>query len=155
MFNIRATYLRHDGGTKFYETVLIHHKDGPAMLIKRWGSMDKRDGGGQTQVSRGTIASQKAEEQKILTEKRRARAGKGRYMDQTFNYGFHMLSTNVGPDQVRKALSHYDNAEVRNAIDTHFDLGEMNDVDDIVMATGEDFEIEEPQTERGSNWGSW
>lgn len=151
-YSVKATYLQHDGGTKFYETVLIHHKDGPTMLIKRWGKTnDFHTGGGQTKVERGNLSAMTAEEQKILAEKRKLRNG-GKYLDSSSVYGLHGIKGSIDNATLKARLTHYQDRQVRDAVEVHFGLG---DVDDIVAATGEDFVVEEPAIDRGSNWGSW
>jgi predicted DNA-binding WGR domain protein len=166
MFEVYATFLRHDGGSKFYEAVLIHDKAGPAMLIKRWGKTGQDAAGtGQTMVTRGTFDSQRAEYDSILAEKHRWRAGKGQYLDDSAlsKHGYHTISlaagvTEASTKQVRDNLDHYVDSEVQSAIEVHFGLG---DVDDIVAATGEDvviegeIEINEPEPDRGTGWASW
>lgn len=159
MFSLCATYLQHSGGTKFYEAVLIKDKRGPAMLIKRWGKITEGNtGGGQTKIEVGSYSALRDEYNKILAEKRRARSGKGQYLDSTVGFGIHGLSdpNNVKPETLIANLTHYADPNVRNRIDAHFGLGAINDVDDIVEATGEDVNFEpEPEPDRGTGWGSW
>jgi|GEM_PF-3317249 len=154
MFNVKAHYLQHDGGTKFYETVLIDEPNGPAMLIKRWGKINEMNGGGgQTKIERGSLSALRLERDKILVEKRKLRNG-GRYIDASSAYMLHSVRGPVDEDKLKGWLKHYKDPTVQNAVMEYFRF--TNDVEDIVAATGEDVVVEsEPEIERDASWGSW
>ena len=50
MIKVTHQIRKHQGGTKFYETVLFENGAGRSVLIKRYGSMDKIRGRGQYKI---------------------------------------------------------------------------------------------------------
>lgn len=159
-YEVGTAYLEHDGGTKFYETVLIAEggiggvKSDTAILIKRWGAIAEKMGGGQTKIHRGSLAAMKAEQDKILHDKMRHRSGKGVYRLATpLEWGFQKYNGDVlspvGLDSV--ASEHYNKAEDAIAITGFFGIeNALGDPNYIV----EDAQPEEP-VDRGAQWASW
>lgn len=157
MYNVTGNYLLHDGGTKFYETIRIEADNGPAMLIKRWGKASEfMNGGGQTKIHRGSASVVRAEEIKILEEKRKMRPGKGQYISRNAGgYGLHDMVNKFTDGEVEARLSHYSDPDVRSSIATYFNL-DANNAAPVEQDIETEVEIEEPTpVERGDNWASW
>ncbi len=151
MFSVRTTYLEHDGGTKFYETVLIldSEQEG-AMLIKRYGKIAQSSGAGQTLTERHSTQDEaKRENESILSEKQKYRSGKGQYVakkDETVQVDEQGL---IGMMKL-----HYADPKALTAADSFFDLGlaMYEPVDDDIVEEG--VPVEEPVV-RDGNWGTW
>ena len=162
-----TNYMVHEGGTKFYETVLIWTQDKQdPCLIKRWGPIGKRMGHGQTKVEyHESLAAARRAQMEICGEKLKERPGKGRYEYAAFSYGLHDLPKMGGVGRMSKNLlcaalvNHYSEAEageakLRNEILWHFEIDEHGDMelpldDDIVEEAPEEPII------RSATWGSW
>lgn len=153
MFQVNAEYLRHDGGTKFYEAVLIREQGGQAMLIKRYGSIDKMNGGGQTLIERGSPFMMSAAYQKIIEEKSRMRPGKGRYEAAKLDWGVHKLDgMPVGAGLLGISLGHWHDKDDRSAIYSYFNLGR----DTTASGISTDIDLpDEPEINRGAGWATW
>lgn len=148
-YNISTAYLEHDGGTKFYETVLIREDNGPGLLIKRWGAIALKNGGGQTKYERGSHDVVVREEAKILSEKRR----KG-YFDATKAGPLHTWSGRNDLDGARLealAKQHY-GADTQAYVSDYFGL---NGAGGIVSEEPPAPKEPEVPVERGESWGSW
>jgi predicted DNA-binding WGR domain protein len=143
--------MEHQGGTKFYETVLMvgNHGalTGASMLIKRWGRLDQKKGGGQTKIERGSTAAVKASRDKIHREK----IAKGYSNSSNLNgHGLHAAhSHEVGVERLLEyAHLHYHSPEEFKAISDHFGAG---------MAFPLPESVREPEVEvdRGESWGAF
>lgn len=153
-YKIEVEYLEHDGGTKFYETVLILEDAGPGLLVKRYGSIDKKMGGGQTIIERGSHSVVKAAAQKILADKRKRRST-GQYINASLlNFGIHTVNGvfNLGADELAKRVKTHFNATDRVAIYAYF--GIEQDGKNVVKEEPVAAEPEEPII-RDAHWGSW
>lgn len=157
MYDIRTRYLEHDGGTKFYETVLIHESDGPAILIKRWGAITAKMGGGQFKMDKGSFAVCIDEEGKICREKEKLRPGKGRYSSAPEpKLPMHKergRSIDTGA-MMRGVTDHYPALQAKQILNYFgLSIGVVDeDPDNDIVDEGIDHPTEE---ERGSHWGSW
>lgn len=152
---IETHYLEHNGGTKFYETVLIREGGGPALCVKRWGALGVKQGGGQVQFEKGSEGVVLQAQSKILREKR----NKG-YSDVTTlrNYGVHQFNGKA-TDQFQLAAavqSHY-GAATAKAITDYFGTGAWSVADRAIVS--EEPIPEEPAPAASENtderWGSW
>lgn len=152
---IHTDYLEHDGGTKFYEMVTIHETDGPALLIKRWGKIGNKTGGGQTKIHRGSKTVCADERQAILNEKTRPRADKGKYVEATRpSFGFHMHTISpIDADALSNAAMRHYSADDCGAIMSYFGLvGDASVVDTTAQPKKKE---PEPSIDRGDFWASW
>jgi len=157
MYQVEAKYLEHDGGTKFYETVRIVGDGGKSILIKRYGPIGKRLGGGQTKIEYyASEGAAKSAQREILNQKSAPRPGKGVYKFAEAKFGFHI----VGPKSLSQTglrettMKHYNETTDREAVSEYFDYFAMTPgvpAVDIVDTT----KIEEPPIVRDGNWGSW
>jgi hypothetical protein len=153
-YKVEVEYLEHDGGTKFYETVLIKEHSGPGILIKRYGAIDKKIGGGQTIIERGSHSVVDAAANKILTEKRK-RSSKGQYLNVAqLNFGLHTVHNvfNVGADELAKRIADHYNRADSDAIQSYFGIGASGA--GVVKEEPAAAEPEEPII-RDAHWGSW
>lgn len=151
MFKVTATYLAHDGGTKFYETVLISSQAGPALLIKRYGPIDKNRGGGQTIVERGDLNAMRASMRDILAQKTKTRPG-GVYRERGFSHGLHRdaYDIDLSASQLRDGVTeHYTSRDVRTAVTNYFDTVGQAQMDNEIVAE----EPDAPEPIRGPEWG--
>lgn len=165
MYQVTTEYLEHDGGSKFYETVLIAEENGPAILIKRYGKIANKMGGGQTILERGDLRSREVERDKILADKRKLRAGKGQYRDAVRpTFGLHKIGGKT-PSGKPKLI---EEGALIGAIQAHFGASDARAITDYFAITDisgdPDFAVEaqavieeEPAApiERGESWGSW
>jgi len=149
MYVISTNYLEHQGGTKFYETVLIREEGGPALLIKRWGSIALKNGGGQTKYERGSHAAVAHERARIINEK----MGKG-YARGPATGRMHQANDAEidAPDLLGRAKSHY-GSETTEYIAEYFGL--RTDATAAVVEEAPAPQAPEPEVERGESWGSW
>lgn len=69
----RGAYAVHEGGTKFYEVYWLHNDEDGGFIVKRYGPIDKMDGGGTYIIEMGNASS--------YNEAIRAKVGRG----YTFN----------------------------------------------------------------------
>ena len=157
MFTVKRTLLKHDGGTKFYETVLIEYPGSPvtpecSMLIKRYGPVSKISGDGITIVERySNVSLGREATQKILDEKKKHRAGKGVYI--------HLASVKSldgvfdGNKLLDAVQAHYSDARNWDAVNNFFDLGSAppNDIVEFEPTSSKEPAI----ADRGTNWGSF
>ena len=161
MYEVKVDFLLHDGGTKFYETVLIQNdRTGKFMLLKRYGSMAKLVGGGTILIDDSPrLPFANAERNRILMEKRKIRSGKGQYNDE-LNKSGRVLTTNsvAGATLWDQILKHYDDRATRMLLDKHFNFtGDMTVVVPDTLESDEVVdEVEEPAPiVRGTDWASW
>lgn len=161
MFTVEANFLKHDGGTKFYETIAIHSDGGSSLLIKRWGASAKQNGGGQLKYERGSKSVVNQENLKILDEKRRGKVGQGRYVDTPVMHGLNASKGTAfdSANLLDRVQRHYsDGSDVALEVARYFsidvDLPAVdNDPSDIVTL-GEEPEAK-PEINRGAEWASW
>jgi hypothetical protein len=166
-YDIQIDYLEHDGGTKFYETVVLRQVSGsisglndPAILIQRWGKIEQNTGGGQTKYTQGTYTRMSEARNKVLIEKGSYRAGKGRYeVKPAPHFGLGRLGRTRSPDVPERDMMHmvaeHYNAGMESSIRSYFGMhsdtiAEING--DIVE---EGLNEPEPEIDRGTNWASW
>jgi len=147
-YKIDTNYLEHSGGTKFYETVMIQEDNGPGLLIKRWGAIALKNGGGQTKYERGTHSVVAGENNKILAEKRK----KG-YDNATKSGALHTWAGKEVDAAMLAGLvkGHY-GRDTEDYVKDYFGLnGSAPVVNEEPPAP------KEPETpiERGETWGSW
>ena len=110
--HIQSTYMDHSGGTKFYEAVLVSGES-RSMLIKRWGKVELRKGGGETMVMVDTPGACAREYASIVAAKKK----RGYSQNTSMNgYGLHM-GAKSGPQALHDtvygwAASHYANEAI-------------------------------------------
>lgn len=155
-YKIETNYLEHDGGTKFYETVLISEDGGPAILVKRYGSIDKKMGGGQTIIDRGNRNACVQGCMKILAEKTKLRPGKGQYVEaDRILYGLHPHDQrNVNAFELEKAVTDHFNRSDSDAIKSYFGITGGAPGAAVVKEEPAAAGPEEPII-RDAHWGSW
>ena len=149
-YSIETEYLEHKGGTKFYETVLIKEENGPGLLIKRWGAIALKNGGGQTKYDRGMHSIVTTERDKILREKTSAKSGYGRVAKSGALHTWHGRNDLDAGRLEALAKQHY-GADTAAYVKDYFGLGSTAE---IVDETPPAREPEKP-IERGETWGSW
>ena len=157
-YTISTTYHLHSGGTKFYETVKISDiPGGQHMLIKRYGSVDKRHGGGQVKIEKydGRMSACSAELSEIIASKQKGNKD-GHYIAASLGWGLHSAGSKTyeGNEFERAIRSHY-SFEHASAIVSHFasptSVTNVETVDDDIVDTS----VMEPEPDRGEQWGSW
>jgi len=168
-FDVELNYLEHDGGTKFYETVVITERlpssdAGPSILIQRWGKIAANTGGGQNKMVKGSLLVTAMERDRIINDKLKYRSGKGKYDHQDppfFGLGRLICSAAVSSRQMTEReiahhLSEHYQAGDDMAILNYFGMDADEDgssLDDDIVSEGEGEPPAEP--DRGENWASW
>lgn len=165
-FEVWLDYLEHDGGTKFYETVVISElvNDGrvpgnPSILVQRWGKIEANTGGGQIKVVKGDLRTCTSERQKILNNKGRLKPGKGQYLSKASpSYGIgRVIVTGPGSHTMMGE------AELGVAMTEHYGTAAKDMIFKYFGAFGYDAEDQEINNEtddmhehdRGTHWASW
>lgn len=157
MFEVETTYHIHSSGTKFYETVMISNRTtNQYMLVKRYGPVAKREGGGQVKIERwdGTRQSMLNERTKIIHEKERGNKD-GAYMKAELFYGMQSsgVRDNVDIVTLKDQISrHYSSLEHRNEIRDHWTQSPGVTIGDVVNSV---VDTSMPEPDRGETWGSW
>jgi predicted DNA-binding WGR domain protein len=147
---VEARYLKHGGGTKFYEVIEFYNVVAKKfVLVKRWGSLNSKYGGGGTKIETyNDIRQCQDAAGKILREKRSHSYDITREI-----FGLHGAKSDVDTDALRPTLvSHYNIGtadKIVSALDVDFAPSGHALVDDVVD------EESAPELERGDDWGSW
>lgn len=168
-FDVGLDYLEHDGGTKFYETVLIREiiderasgfapsSQDPAILIQRWGKIEANTGGGQIKTVKGSLTVCANERERILNDKQRAKPGKGEYVKHAPSaYGLGR-TINCGSSKVM------DDTELGTTLAEHYGSGATSDMimkhfgtaGEQGQKVADGIAEEENEQNRGTHWASW
>lgn len=150
-----GTLLMHEGGTKFYETMVFHAADhGQHLLVKRWGKTSAMSGGGEIQIlSHPNARKAQAAADNVIRQKE----GRG-YAKRGVAIGLHGYGGTIDSSNLAQLLkTHYgtDNAQaiLREFMDelrgTQITGVWVDEADSIVS------EEPAPEPERGETWGSW
>ncbi len=153
-YKIETDYMEHDGGTKYYETVVIHEDSGPAILIKRYGAIGTKMGGGQTIIERGSYSAMDQSRQKILADKSKFRSGKGQYVRaDRLDMGLHTAHNRQisAKALVGGVARHFNGADGR-AILSYFGITDVM-ANDVVQEEPAPASAE--PVVRDAHWGSW
>lgn len=148
---VESVWMEHEGGTKFYETVLFTGDSGLAMLVKRWGSMDKKQGGGQVKVHQGSAAEMRSEAAVIYNEKTSSK--KGYIANNALAPAISLHSMNTGAyaqdDIEARVRKHYlASTGIHSDFVSYFGSATPTPAPAAPAAP-------EPQIDRGSTWGSF
>lgn len=154
-----GTLLMHEGGTKFYETMLLHIPDaGQHFFIKRWGKTSALSAGGEIQfVVLPNARKAQAAAHTVIKQKE----GRG-YAKRGVAIGLHGYGGTIDRSNVEAQLTtHYGAAnaalilrefipELRNEL-------KGKEITGIWVDEASDIVSEEPapEPERGDTWGSW
>ena len=157
LFTVITDYLEHEGGTKFYECALITEVGGESMLVKRFGSISAKMGGGQIRFYSGLERDANYQRQIILRAKCSNRPGKGQYLVASrpqFGLHEHHLGKVARIDLIRSLQRHYSGKTLASIL-TVFSL-DASDSDLAMVGSGAvpDTEAVAPEV-RSSTWGSW
>ena len=156
-FTVITDYLEHDGGTKFYECVLITEVGSESMLIKRFGSISAKMGGGQIRFYSGLAREADYQRQIILRAKCSNRPGKGQYLVASRpKFGLHEQHLGrAAPIDLYQALQRHYSGKTLESILTFFSL-DVPDSDAPLNGSGAlpDTESMVPEV-RSNTWGSW
>lgn len=152
MFSIVTDYMEHDGGTKFYEAVQITEKGGPSILIKRYGKVGNKMGGGQYVIERGSAGSVATSTLKIISDKEKRGYGK----TEAPHFGLHPFSRGSDIDARRlyeAVAGHYDRPTLEQ-IANYFGLTRdaTGTADDEIVETAPE---PEAAVVRDETWASW
>ena len=155
-YKVETEYLEHSGGTKFYELVMIQEEpDGPCILLKRFGKLADRIGGGQVQISRGNLNACADEYQKTLHAKRKGKSGQGQYASvERPEYGLHKRDGKsiFGVVLHKYAEEHYPSQHAAS-IFSYFDLKTEDYGEQPADIEADDAKPEAAATD--ASWGSW
>lgn len=149
-YTVETNYLVHDGGTKFYETVLItSHTSDKAVLIKRYGPINKSRGGGTIIFKQGGIKNCRELCEKIVAEKRTLRSGKGKYVGTKGNHGLQRSPKEVFAAQdLQAAISaHYNDQDIARQVAAYFPA--------VLDMAPTPACPPEPEPVRDASWGTW
>lgn len=163
MFKITYKFMKHSGGTKFYETAMLENTSAEkAIVIFRWGKIDLATGGrGETQITNFEKSnSAKAESlfHEKINEKRKSKNG-GQYQDFFLGQG---LSREVGngdkffnsPNDFTDAFAGHYKSETVEEIVNFLEV----DSDAWVATPGAKNKVSpdyNDQIDRGEEWGSF
>lgn len=161
-----GTFLMHEGGTKFYEVMLLHTVEHSMhLLIKRWGKTSAIHGGGEIQIAQFPNArkAQSAADTLISQKRSRGYERQGGATIGLHGYGGEITGGSAG--NIHGLLAaHYGklNAaaivrefapelahELRGREITGVWIDELGDV------VSEGAKEPAPEPERGEGWGSW
>lgn len=112
MIKITHKYRQHSGGSKFYETVIFEDSNnGPSVLVKRFGKIAQRNGGGQYKIENYNTATEAInEDTRIWKEKGKPKEYSG---SASLPFGFGLFNGGVSSDYadkgtlVRDTIGHY------------------------------------------------
>jgi hypothetical protein len=160
---VETYFLRHEGGTKFYETVLLKKIEinfrgesecTGAMLIKRWGPWAHANTGGKDcQVHSGTLMLCEGERKKILKQKMSSTKG---YKVVPTTHSLHQMSgDNVHkPSEVlEKVQHHYASSDLVNQITKWIGGITMAATDTSPVTKAEP--VFDETVDRGDAWGTF
>jgi len=133
--------------------------DDRTILIKRYGSMKQKNGGGATKIERYSNSADATRANfAIVKEKTTPRTGKGQYLISSFPlHGFHVhngkppISTDSVIDTVRY---HYADKETSEAITAYLSVDAMRVWIDEAIGIVDTTKDEAP-VDRGGSWASW
>lgn len=150
---ITAVMLDHEGGTKFYEVVcLMNRESDKAYIIRRWGKMGLRNGtGGENKMeSFMSISAAQQSLGKLVLSKQ-----KGGYEKASATHNLHNGNMTVPLRDTNIKL-------LRNRIKQHYDSGTIADQALDALQIRLEAEVaqpkrksNEPEPDRGSDWGAW
>lgn len=150
---VEATYLAHEGGTKFYEAISFwNSEDNRGVLIKRWGKMTQRNGGGECKVEPfGDVRQLQDGYAKILNDKNKRGYSRAR---PDFDYLNGSAVYAKRSEFISATANHFAGSGVE------FSVYSLLGIKDLLVREDEeadDIVIEEPKPEpiRDANWGSW
>ena len=151
MIEIHSTFMRHSGGTKFYEVVSILNADTDnAVVIKRWGKLSAfRTGGGQCDCKSFVSRQQMSDfVSKAICDKN----SRG-YTIDAGDFGIHIRrSSEIEAESLEGVLEdHYaDEAVVKYAIQTCSWGVSVSPTTTVSVSVSVG-----PGPERGPDWASW
>lgn len=148
---IEPRYLTHEGGTKFYEVIQLYSViQKRFVLVRRWGKMALRNGGGETKIeSFGDLRRCQQASDRILADK-----SKRGYSRATMGFGLHGVER-TSADKLRAALSqHYNDRDAVEQIVSMLGSDETASHVDSEDVIEEGFEVK-PEPVRDADWGSW
>lgn len=150
-----GTLLMHEGGTKFYETMLFHIPDaGQHFLVKRWGKTSALSAGGEIQFSIFPNARKaQAAAQTVIRQKE----GRG-YSKRGVAIGLHGYGGTIDNSNVQAQLTtHYGAVNATLILREFIPELRRTQATGIIIDELDDIVSEEPapEPERGETWGSW
>lgn len=157
-YSIETQYYEHDGGTKFYEIVLIEEKDGPALLLKRFGKLSEKIAGGQVQSTRGSVGVCRNDRQKVAEAKLKGKSGQGKYERASApHYGLHKFGgTAVDAARLHKLIEEHYAVKNVGSIYNYFGISHDGAIDDVSDTTPLGVPADESAPEpRDNSWGTW
>jgi len=109
MIRVTHKYREHAGGSKFYETVLFEDLGGgPSVLVKRFGKVAQRCGGGQYKIENYNNRAEAVEaDSKIWKEKGKPKEYSG---PAALTHGFGLFSGGVSSEYSNKSALFRDTA---------------------------------------------
>lgn len=148
-----ATFLEHEGGTKFYEIVRLYNADaGKFVLVKRWGKIAQRIRGGEIKIE--DYRSARAVD---LAADKTAR--------EKMSRGYSLAKTDTAGALHNRSGSYTSEMEFGGALAAHYGpnatrIGQAitgKVLDESVAEEENEIVVLEPEPEpdRGNTWGSW
>lgn len=156
MIKISTEYLEHEGGTKFYEIVVVAVEGGPALVLNRWGKMEHAKRSGAGQVKRESCVSGAAGRQAMRAKfEEKSNRGYAAPSAKGPRFGIHLY---VDRDLTVRSAAHAlaDHYGVAMADSILAELGV--DTTGIAVSpspTASAPKRPEPKIERGEDWGAW
>lgn len=150
-----GTLLMHEGGTKFYETMLLHIPDaGQHFFIKRWGKTSALSAGGEIQlVELPNARKAQAAAHTVIKQKE----GRG-YAKRGVAIGLHGYGGTIDRSNVEAQLTtHYGAANAALILREFIPELRGTQASGTIIDEASDIVSEEPapEPERGDTWGSW
>ena len=150
MIEIHSTFMRHNGGTKFYEVVsLINTDTDSAVVIKRWGKVDAfRTGGGQCDCKSFVGRQQMLD----FASKTACDKNSRGYVIYAGDFGLHVQKSRIEAESLEGVLQgHYVNKEVvKYAVQACSQGTSVSPTTTVSVSVSVG-----PEPERGSDWASW
>lgn len=153
MYTVQSAFLEHEGGSKFYEVVLIAGFD-KAVLIRRWAAVAKRMGGGQIKIECGSHIKMAASFSNIIEQKKLP--SHNYHVVPSPSFGMHPLNgqDNVSVPTLDEALSRHYGVEDKGRIFVAM-ISMGMDSDAVVTASPGPSGLPEPDAAQDAHWGSW
>ena len=150
-----GTLLMHEGGTKFYETMVFHAPDaGQHILVRRWGKESALTAGGEIKfVVLPNARKAQSAAHTVITQKE----GRGYEKRSTF-HGLHGYGGIIDRSNLESLLrAHYGAANAKLILNEFIPELRGTQVTGAIIDEADDIVIEEPapEPERGETWGSW
>ena len=148
--------MRHSGGSKFYEAILIvNNSANRGVLVRRWGKMGAARRGGELKIEpfADRFSATHAWEEIIKQKEKRD------YNQIDGGFGLHTIAIGIAEEKLGMCLQdHYCDKATAASVLHHLGIGEYvssYEPPDYEYPNDVIEEKPEPEPERSDDWGSW